>query len=426
MNDSEKNFKIKDFSAIFRIINKSKVFYMKASNSRRNFLKKSTTGLAGLFAFSKISASESVLSEPDSEQKIIYRVLGKTGIKLPVVSSGKLPINNENLAKAILNSEIIHVDNAYGYDNGKNEELLGKLLKEYPREKLVISSKLPGNFDDDGMPISEDKVIGMMENLNESLIRLGTDYVDILYLHGARTKEGVLYEPYLKMFKQIKEDGKAKFVGVSTHRNEAEVIRAAIESNLYDVVLTAVNFVKEDYVDIMNAIDEAGQAGLGVVAMKVFAGGFLDKEKTKPVNKSAALKWVLKNENVHTAILTIKSFSDLEEYIAMMDDLELNEQEIHDLEIQKEEAQLYCPGCNSCVEQCPYNLEIPEIMRAYMYAYGYSNLKDSKDLLKRINITNNTCENCDICLVNCPAGFEVQNKIKDIKRLIDVPNEFLT
>jgi hypothetical protein len=75
------------------------------------------------------------------------------------------------------------------------------------------------------------------------------------------TKEGVLFEPYLDMFNQIKKEGKARFIGVSTHRNEAEVIRACAQSNVYEVVLTAVNFVKEDYVDIMKAIDEAGEAG---------------------------------------------------------------------------------------------------------------------------------------------------------------------
>jgi len=399
---------------------------MKPTNSRRNFLKKSTTGLAGFFAFGKLSASHSIISNSKNEQKVIYRTLGKTGIKLPVISSGKLPMNNENVAKAILNSKIIHIDNAHRYDNGKNEELLGKLLKNYPREKLIISSKIPDEFNStDSLP--EEVIIKKMtEKLDESLHRIGSNYLDILYLHSVASKEIVLFKPYINFFKKVKKEGKAKFVGISTHKNEPEVIRAAIESNFYDVVLTAVNFKKEECIDIMAAINEAADAGLGIIAMKVFAGGFIDKLRTKPINKKAALKWVLQNKNVHTAILSIKSFNDLEEYIAVMNNLELTEEEKLELEIQKEEVGMYCPGCNQCVEQCPYHIEIPDIMRAYMYAYGYNNLKESKELLNKLKLAKNVCEECDVCAVKCPAGFEVQNKIKDIKRLIHVPNEFLT
>ena len=80
----------------------------------------------------------------------------------------------------------------------------------------------------------------------------------------------------------------------------------------FDVILTSYNF-KQTYVNEMNsAIKKANQAGIGIVTMKTMAGGgFLDKEKTKPINSSAALKWVLSNPDVTTTIPGMTDFDQL-------------------------------------------------------------------------------------------------------------------
>jgi hypothetical protein len=60
-----------------------------------------------------------------------------------------------------------------------------------------------------------------------------------------------------------------------------------------------------------------------------------------------------------------------------------------------------------------------------MYAYGYSNPKMAHALLSELSLSNNPCQNCDACTVNCTKNFNVREKIADISRLANVPSDFL-
>jgi predicted aldo/keto reductase-like oxidoreductase len=364
------------------------------------------------------------IKKPD---KIIYRTLGKTGIKMPIVSMGVMRADNPNLVKAALDSGIEHLDTAHGYQNGKNEEMIGKVLKDYSRDSYTIATKVPGDGMDrkTGKFTEETSPEAFIEKFNKSLERLQLDYVDILYLHGLSTREAVLFEPLLNAMKKLKQQEKIKHIGLSTHRNEPEVIRAAVESNVYEVVLTSYNFIKDNHTEIKNAIAEAANAGLGVVAMKTMSGGFFDREKTKPVNAKAALKWALQDENVHTSIPGYTTYEQLEESLSVMNNLKLSKKEKKDLIINKDTGSLYCPGCMDCTRQCKMNLQIPDLMRAYMYAYGYSDLALAQDVINDMVIPGNACDDCSDCSVKCRSGFNVPEKIKDIIRVKDIPRAFI-
>jgi len=86
---------------------------------------------------------------------------------------------------------------------------------------------------------------------------------------------------------------------------------------------------------------------------------------------------------------------------------------------------LYCVGCNQCTAVCRKNLPVPDLMRAYMYAYGYSNPAMARELLAELGINNNPCKDCSTCSVECSRNFKVREKITDISRLVNVPEEFL-
>ena len=86
---------------------------------------------------------------------------------------------------------------------------------------------------------------------------------------------------------------------------------------------------------------------------------------------------------------------------------------------------LYCQGCGQCLLQCRRKLPIPDLMRAYMYVYGYRNLSHSQDLLLSLNLPLRVCGDCDECPVKCSIGFNVSRKIRDVVRLRDVPAEFI-
>jgi aryl-alcohol dehydrogenase-like predicted oxidoreductase len=274
------------------------------SMNRRRFIRSSLSGAAlSLAVSSHLGAIARHGETPEKPQKkIITRRLGRTGIELPIVSMGVMRSDNPALVRAALQSGIKHLDTAHGYQRGNNETMLGDVLKEYARDSFVISTKLPRDSKDE-----------FLENLDVSLRRLRMDYVDILYVHGLTSPGDVLSGSTLEAVTAARQSGKARHVGVSTHRNEPDVIRAAVRSGVYDIVLTSVNFRQDHYQEVKKAIAEAAASGVGIIAMKTMAGAFYDRERTKPVNCRAALKWVLQDPNVTTAIPGITTFDHLTE-----------------------------------------------------------------------------------------------------------------
>jgi predicted aldo/keto reductase-like oxidoreductase len=159
--------------------------------------------------------------------------------------------------------------------------------------------------------------------------------------------------------------------------------------------------------------------------MKTMAGGFLDREKTKPVNCRAALKWVLADGKVTTTIPGIKTFDQLAENASVNEDLTLTEEERKALTIGALEQGLYCNACSNCVSSCRKALPIPELMRAYMYTYGYADPGLGKELVEELSLSPSPCGDCESCTSKCVKRFDVRARIEDVLRLKSVPREFL-
>ncbi|HUX58237.1 MAG TPA: aldo/keto reductase [Bacteroidales bacterium] len=393
--------------------------------NRRGFLRKGITGAAGIVALSPVLAAAAEVSE--QHETIIYRTLGKTGMKIPVISFGVMRADNPNLCKAAYEKGIKLFDTANGYQNGNNEIMLGNLLKNYPRNSFYLATKVkPAGVDREGKPGSETTAEDFLEKFNTSLSRLQMDYVDILYVHDIRNPEMLEYKPIIITVKKLKKEGKVKFIGFSTHANEPIVIDAAAESDLWDVILTSYNFKQSYLNELHSAISKASKAGIGIVAMKTMAGGgFLDKEKTKPINSTAALKWALSNPDITTTIPGMTDFDQLDLNVKILADTSITDDEQKDLMIASSETGLYCTACAKCIPACPNNLPVPDLMRAYMYAYGYSNPAMAHTLLRELGTTDNPCKECDSCKVECTKNFNIKEKITDISRLVNVPADFL-
>jgi len=403
----------------------------KSSLNRRDFLKVGLTGLVTTGAASllladdkkkqkkgaSVSADKNAAKEPQPpggrREGFIYRKLGRTGVVLPVVSMGVMNSDNPELVRAALDSGLVHLDTAHGYQRGRNEEIIGQVLKGRPRDSYFIATK-----------VREGEKF--LEMVDISLQRLGLDYVDILYLHNLSRRDNVLAEENLKVMEQVKKSGKARFIGISTHSNEHEVIRAMLEAKIFDVVLTGYNFRKDYIKELDAAIAEAVAAGLGIIAMKTMAGAFWDKQRTQPINTKAALKWALNNPNITTAIPGMTTFDQLKSNLEVVKDLKLTPEELYDLKLGESAVVggLYCQGCERCVPQCPKRLPIPEMMRAYMYAYGYKNLAAAHELVSELNLPENPCAGCSSCAVKCAFKFDVRDRLVDIGRLKAVPAEF--
>ena len=110
--------------------------------NRRDFLKQSILGASGaLIATPALGAHHSGPQPGDQKPALVRRPLGRTGLVLPVVSFGVMRADNPGLIRAAMKEGIVHFDTAHGYQRGNNEEMLGKVLAEYPRESLRPGDK---------------------------------------------------------------------------------------------------------------------------------------------------------------------------------------------------------------------------------------------------------------------------------------------
>jgi uncharacterized protein len=397
---------------------------------RRHFLKSSLLGTSGaILGSAALGQTETAKAHTTMPAvKPITRKLGRTGIEVPIVSFGVMRADNPALVTAALEAGVVLFDTAHGYQRGRNEEMLGEVLKDQKRDAYVLATKVQPEEKDNKTGILKpgSTAKAFLDRFDTSLKRLKLDYVDILYVHEISTKEGVFFPAMLEALQEAKKSGKAKHVGLSTHRNEPTVIEAAIECGAYDVVLTSVNFKQDHYPQVKDAIAKAAKAGIGIVAMKTMAGGFHDKERTKPVNCKAALKFVLQDENITTAIPGNTNFEQLAANLSVNTDLAMTDEEKASLIIGKSESGLYCQGCEHCVPNCPKGLPIPDIMRAYMYTYGYRQPEMAHSLLRNLALQANPCSDCGHCTSVCTKGFNVAEKIADVSRLVNVPEEFLS
>ena len=133
----------------------------------------------------------------DTEPVIIRRQLGKTGIEIPIVSFGVMRSDNPSLVKSAFQKGFVHFDTAHGYQEGRNETMLGEFFKDVPRESFVLATKV--SPDDVNRETGELGPGATKENIltkfDLSLKRLQLKYVDILYFHGVSNPENCLGAP---------------------------------------------------------------------------------------------------------------------------------------------------------------------------------------------------------------------------------------
>jgi predicted aldo/keto reductase-like oxidoreductase len=401
------------------------------NKGRRKFIKEGVIGLAGAAFLPSVIRAEKKAQTKDTEKerKFIYRTLGKTGIKLPIISMGIYIKSYPNLVRAALDAGIVYLDTPPFDAYRANREIIRSVIKDRPRDSYVIATRVNETRRNPRTDLfrKEIKAGPIIKKFETHLKQLGLEYVDIFLLASISRKESTLFEQLLNTMEKQKKEGKTRFIGLSTHRNESEVIRAAVESKVYDVVFTAYNFRQPHRVEVEKAIAFAAESGLGIVAMKTMAGAYWDRERKQPINAKAALKWVLQDENVHTAVPAITTFDQLEQNLSVMEDLALTPEEKADLRLGEKLALtgLYCQQCEKCLAQCPNNFDIPTLMRSYMYAYGYGNPFEARKTLETVNMADIPCQSCSTCQVTCSMGFDVRNKIMDIARIKAVPEEYL-
>ncbi len=393
--------------------------------NRREFVIKSAVGL--MAAGIGLRPARTWGAEATKSPKMVYRTLGRTGFRIPLVSFGVMNSDSPDLIHRALDLGINHLDTAHAYLRGNSEKAIGKILEERGcRDKVYVATKMLFNRDkENNVFVSEGRgkyagatADNFHKQLLERLKRLRSDYVDILYLHSCHGAGMAAYEPMLKLFVETRESGRARFIGVSTHANEVETIRAAVDTGIWDVILTSYNFLQGHRGEVKEAIQYAKERGLGVIAMKTQGGARLKRDKNVEVNHAAALKWVLQDDNVCTTIPGITTFDQLHLDVGVMSNLSLSEEEKRDLEISSLlRGHLYCQQCRHCIPSCSRNVEIPTLMRAFMYAAGYGNLAQARLTVDGVPPERglSKCRDCPSRTATCRNGIDICERMEALR-----------
>ena len=389
--------------------------------NRREFIVKPIlwAGAAGVIAKTDQLFANSTT---DKAGPIVQRTLGKTGLTLPVVSMGVMNADIPGLIRRSYELGIRHFDTAAVYQQGRNEEMVGNVIKEMGiRDKVVIATKQllrnrPQN--------SSEARNRFIDGLNASLKRLQMDHVDILYHHSVDSVEDAKAEGPLEALQILKKEGKTRFIGISTH-NTVPVINEAIRLNVFDVALVTLNYTMAHNADILSTIERAAKSGIGIVAMKTQAGGTVRPDpklpkELPPYTQTALLKWVLNHEFITTAIPGFSTYEHLEQDFSVVRNLAYTADEEKFLTDKRFTAQAeFCQQCGECKQDCPKQVDIPALMRSHMYAVQYRNTGMAKTMLATTQPGRglDACRSCESCTVACRNNVQIARKIADMKVL---------
>lgn len=394
--------------------------------TRRAFFSK-TIGTAAA-----VGAAGLALSPAPAQDKpgpILTRTLGRTGLTLPVVSMGVMNADNPELVRKAYEVGMRHFDTAGVYARGRNEMMVGKVLKDLGvRDRAVIATKvLVPDEQRRSLPAAELKSL-FIRLAEESLGRLQTDAVDILYIHDVGRAEEISRPGIREALADLKKRGRIRFAGFSTHVGMTECLEAARLDGFYDVILTSFNYALAGDRALLSAMQAAAAAGIGLVAMKTQCTQNWYKEELPgdqrkyyevPILHTAVLKWVLRHEFIATAVPGFTTFDQLDTDWSCAGGLDYKPEEAAFLEETSPAALAYCVQCRSCLPSCPRGASIPDLMRAQMYAAAYANFGQCRQTLGAISagLGLSACFSCAECSAACAQRVDIAKRIGDLKTL---------
>jgi predicted aldo/keto reductase-like oxidoreductase len=372
------------------------------SMSRRGFIK---LGIAGAAASLGIGgASDSVSAEAPSELQ--YRTLGRTGLKVTAVGFGAMLTPESEVIRAGLDRGINYLDTARVYLNGRSEEIVSRAVRGI-REKLYVATKTRRSSN------TKEEIV---KDVERSLSNLQTDHIDVIQLHSLDSPERAFISEVREAYLKLRDEGKVRFFGVTTHTNQAAVINAIVDdpAKFFDTVLVQYNFKADP--SVKQAIARAAKAGIGVIAMKTQAGGYKTQELGQISPHQAALKWVLQDANVATAIPGMKTLGHIEELMPVMG-MKLARSDKMVLErYARGIERYYCTLCGQCESACPNGVEISVVNRALMYAQGYREYELARRTYKEAPHAS-SCSFCTECVARCINGLDIARKMGEARRI---------
>jgi predicted aldo/keto reductase-like oxidoreductase len=320
-----------------------------------------------------------------------YRHFGRAGLPMPVLSCGGMryqfkwedvapkeipPENQQNLEAAIhraLELGINHIETARGY--GTSEMQLGRLLPALPREKIIVQTKVAPK------PTAKE----FLRTFDTSLKYLRLDYVDLLALHGINNRQLLQFAlgkgGCLAAARKLQKEGRARFVGFSTHAT-TDIILDAVHSGEFDYVNLHWYFVND-----LNwpAVEAAQARDMGVFIISPNdKGGKLYQPPQKLVELCAPLTpmqfndlYCLARPQVHTLSCGVARPGDFDEHVRALENYDRIAEVIEPIERRlrlEMERVLGAEWCQRWSEGLPQYVDVPsqvnilEILRLWTYA----------------------------------------------------------
>jgi aryl-alcohol dehydrogenase-like predicted oxidoreductase len=277
-----------------------------AQVSRRDFIR--VTMATSLL----MAAGQAALGQQDKRGNMLYRPLGRTGVKVSVLGLGGSHIGRPEesegirITRAAIDGGLTFMDNSWDYGNGASEERMGKALKDGYRDKAFLMTKIDGRTKS-----SAAKQIG------ESLSRLQTDHVDLMQFHEVIRMEDadrIFAEGgAMEAMQEAKKAGKVRFIGFTGHKDPLVHLRmlevAQQHGFVFDTVQMPLNVMDAHFRSFQHqVVPELVKQGIGVLGMKSMGSGEILKSGV--VKATECLQYAL-SLPVSVVITGIESMKDL-------------------------------------------------------------------------------------------------------------------
>lgn len=318
--------------------------------------------------------------------------LGKTNLEVNKNGFGALPIQRRNYADSI---EILKT----AYDNGidfydtarfytDSESKLGCAFEDV-RENIYIASKT-------GMESVEE----FWRDLETSLKELKTDYLDLYQFHNISfcpKEEDDLYKAMI----EAKQEGKINHIGITTHK--ITIAHEALDSGLYETLQYPFSYLSGD--EELQLVEKCRQLDVGFIAMKAMGGGLLKQSK-------ASYAYINQFDNV-LPIWGIQHLSELEEFLSYPNDLLLDDETKKIIENDKKElGDNFCRGCGYCMP-CSEDINISLCARMSLWIRRFPTEPNLDEKTQKIMKKTRDCIECYECVDNCPYELDIPELLKE-------------
>lgn len=356
--------------------------------------------------------------------KMSLSPLGFGVMRLLMNLDGTFPAEVHKLLEAAYERGINYFDTAFIYLGGHSEELIrDALVKNYSRSSFYIADKLP---------VWECRSREDMERIfNIQLERLGVEYIDFYLLHGLNRFRWTDMQNAgaLKFLETKKREGRISKVGFSFH-DDKQTLETILNSYEWEFALLQINYY--DWV-VQNAKDNyelLAEHDIPCIVMEPVGGGRLanlppsaEKElkNVRPNDSSAswAIRFVASLPNV---IVTLSGMSDMEQLTDNLSvfntPVSLTEKEqtaLHSVvEILSSYSTIPCTACGYCVDDCPKNVDIPQIFNRYNDYMQFGNMArfdiDYYAFVPPQRRASN-CISCGLCIKKCPQNVDIPKEL---------------